>query len=161
MVEAELCGCAAACSTSGSQQMCSLTSVQHTLHLQDMRTQPHPQLKQQQLPWRPALTNDRRPAVDLFVSAQTHVDNSFGNSFSFTMNNIFGTHVMLEAARMTGTIKRFINVSTDEVYGETSLGKEHGESTAPPGALNATASTLQQRRTRACAPGSRVCLSHS
>jgi UDP-glucose 4,6-dehydratase len=58
---------------------------------------------------------------------QTHVDNSFGNSFSFTMNNIYGTHVMLEAARMTGNIKRFINVSTDEVYGETSLGKEHGE----------------------------------
>lgn len=60
------------------------------------------------------------------VFLQTHVDNSFGNSFSFTMNNIYGTHVMLEAARMTGTIKRFINVSTDEVYGETSLGKEHG-----------------------------------
>jgi dTDP-D-glucose 4,6-dehydratase len=33
---------------------------------------------------------------------------------------------MLEAARMTGTIRRFINVSADEVYGETSLGKEHG-----------------------------------
>lgn len=58
---------------------------------------------------------------------QTHVDNSFGNSLAFTMNNTYGTHVMLEAARMAGTIKRFINVSTDEVYGETSLGKEHGE----------------------------------
>lgn len=58
---------------------------------------------------------------------QTHVDNSFGNSLAFTMNNTYGTHVMLEAARMTGSIKRFINVSTDEVYGETSLGKEHGE----------------------------------
>lgn len=43
------------------------------------------------------------------------------------MNNTYGTHVLLEAARMTGTVKRFINVSTDEVYGETSLGKEHGE----------------------------------
>jgi UDP-glucose 4,6-dehydratase len=62
----------------------------------------------------------------MHFAAQTHVDNSFGNSFSFTMNNIYGTHVMLEAARMTGNIKRFINVSTDEVYGETSLGKEHG-----------------------------------
>lgn len=58
---------------------------------------------------------------------QTHVDNSFGNSLAFTMNNTYGTHVMLEAARMTSTIKRFINVSTDEVYGETSLGKETGE----------------------------------
>lgn len=91
------------------------------------------------------------------MSAQTHVDNSFGNSFSFTMNNIFGTHVMLEAARMTGTIKRFINVSTDEVYGETSLGKEHGESTAPPGALTSTACTLQQQRTRARLAAECVC----
>ena len=51
---------------------------------------------------------------------QTHVDNSFGNSFEFTRNNIFGTHVLLETARMAGTIKRFIHVSTDEVYGEAS-----------------------------------------
>lgn len=42
------------------------------------------------------------------------------------MNNTYGTHVLLEAARMNGGIRRFINVSTDEVYGETSLGKETG-----------------------------------
>eukprot|EP00798_Chlamydomonas_sp_ICE-L_P016599 gene16599-22839_t len=62
----------------------------------------------------------------MHFAAQTHVDNSFGNSLAFTMNNTFGTHVLLEASRMAGTIKRFINVSTDEVYGETSLGKEEG-----------------------------------
>lgn len=60
-------------------------------------------------------------------SLQTHVDNSFGNSLAFTMNNTYGTHVLLEACRMAGTIKRFINVSTDEVYGESSFGKELGE----------------------------------
>ncbi len=48
-------------------------------------------------------------------SAQTHVDNSFGNSLAFTMNNTYGTHVLLEAARVYGKIRRFINVSTDEV----------------------------------------------
>lgn len=57
---------------------------------------------------------------------QTHVDNSFGNSLAFTMNNTYGTHVLLEAARVHGGIRRFINVSTDEVYGESSLGKEFG-----------------------------------
>jgi dTDP-D-glucose 4,6-dehydratase len=31
------------------------------------------------------------------------------------MNNTYGTHVLLEAARKAGTIRRFINVSTDEV----------------------------------------------
>eukprot|EP00271_Cylindrocystis_brebissonii_P008723 TRINITY_DN23202_c0_g1_i1.p1 TRINITY_DN23202_c0_g1~~TRINITY_DN23202_c0_g1_i1.p1 ORF type:complete len:663 (-),score=116.50 TRINITY_DN23202_c0_g1_i1:816-2804(-) len=55
----------------------------------------------------------------MHFAAQTHVDNSFGNSFEFTKNNIYGTHVLLEACKVAGTIKRFIHVSTDEVYGET------------------------------------------
>ncbi|KAL5861953.1 hypothetical protein ACOSQ3_003244 [Xanthoceras sorbifolium] len=55
----------------------------------------------------------------MHFAAQTHVDNSFGNSFEFTKNNIYGTHVLLEACKTTGQIKRFIHVSTDEVYGET------------------------------------------
>ena len=53
----------------------------------------------------------------MHFAAQTHVDNSFGNSFSFTKSNILGTHVLLESAKMHH-VKRFIHVSTDEVYGE-------------------------------------------
>lgn len=53
----------------------------------------------------------------MHFAAQTHVDNSFGNSFQFTQNNIMGTHVLLESAKVAN-IKRFIHVSTDEVYGE-------------------------------------------
>lgn len=52
----------------------------------------------------------------MHFAAQTHVDNSFGNSFQFTQNNILGTHVLLESAKLAG-IKLFIHVSTDEVYG--------------------------------------------
>lgn len=55
----------------------------------------------------------------MHFAAQTHVDNSFGNSFEFTKNNIYGTHVLLEACKMAGNVQRFIHVSTDEVYGET------------------------------------------
>lgn len=54
----------------------------------------------------------------LHFAAQTHVDNSFGNSFAFTQTNIYGTHVLLESAKMCSTLKRFVHVSTDEVYGE-------------------------------------------
>ncbi|KAI0390022.1 dtdp-glucose-dehydratase [Xylariaceae sp. FL0594] len=50
-------------------------------------------------------------------AAQSHVDLSFGNSYGFTHTNVYGTHVMLESAKKVG-IKRFIHVSTDEVYGE-------------------------------------------
>jgi UDP-glucose 4,6-dehydratase len=62
----------------------------------------------------------------MHFAAQTHVDNSFGNSLAFTMNNTYGTHVLLECCRRHGKIRRFINVSTDEVYGETSLGRTSG-----------------------------------
>lgn len=55
----------------------------------------------------------------MHFAAHTHVDNSFGNSLAFTLNNTYGTHALLEACRVYGKIKRFINVSTDEVYGES------------------------------------------
>merc|ERR1712138_267366 len=54
----------------------------------------------------------------IHAAAQTHVDNSFGNSFAFTENNVMGTHVLVETAKSCG-IKRFIHVSTDEVYGSS------------------------------------------
>nr|GEX13805.1 hypothetical protein [Tanacetum cinerariifolium] len=39
--------------------------------------------------------------------------------FDFARNNIYGTHVLLEACKVSGQIRRIIYVSTDEVYGET------------------------------------------
>ncbi|POS82424.1 putative rhamnose biosynthetic enzyme 2, partial [Erysiphe pulchra] len=50
-------------------------------------------------------------------AAQSHVDLSFGNSYAFTHTNVYGTHVLLESAKKIG-IKKFIHISTDEVYGE-------------------------------------------
>lgn len=53
-------------------------------------------------------------------AAQSHVDNSFGNSISFTIDNILGTHSLIETCREYRGVKRFIHISTDEVYGEVS-----------------------------------------
>jgi len=55
----------------------------------------------------------------IHAAAQTHVDNSFGNSFAFTENNVMGTHVLVETAKVYGKLRRFIHVSTDEVYGSS------------------------------------------
>jgi dTDP-glucose 4,6-dehydratase len=55
------------------------------------------------------------------LAAESHVDNSINNPFPFVQSNVVGTMSLLEASRRKG-IKKFINVSTDEVYGE--LGKE-------------------------------------
>lgn len=57
----------------------------------------------------------------MHFAAQSHVDNSFGKSLDFTRDNVFGTHNLLECSRLYGKIKRFIHVSTDEVYGEVSM----------------------------------------
>lgn len=52
----------------------------------------------------------------MHFEAQTHVDNSFRNSFNFTQSHIFGAHVLLEEAKCHKGIKRFIHALTDEVY---------------------------------------------
>ncbi len=62
-------------------------------------------------------------SIDAVVhfASQTHVDNSFGNSLQFTIDNILGTHTLLECCKTYGKIKRFIHMSTDEVYGEVEI----------------------------------------
>jgi dTDP-glucose 4,6-dehydratase len=52
-------------------------------------------------------------------AAQSHVDNSFENALSFTMDNTHGTHVLIEACRQFIPDIEFIHFSTDEVYGES------------------------------------------
>jgi dTDP-glucose 4,6-dehydratase len=52
-------------------------------------------------------------------AAQSHVQTSFTDAIAYTNDNILGTHNLLEAARLhCKTLKLFIHVSTDEVYGE-------------------------------------------
>ena len=57
----------------------------------------------------------------IHFAAQSHVQNSFEDSIKFTYDNILGTHTLLEACRKYKKIKKFIHVSTDEVYGESML----------------------------------------
>ena len=50
-------------------------------------------------------------------AAESHVDRSIIDPSLFIKTNVIGTQVLLEAARVVG-IKKFLHVSTDEVYGE-------------------------------------------
>ena len=61
-------------------------------------------------------------------AAETHVDNSFGNSLSFTRSNVLGTHSLLEACKSHTYLVRFYHMSTDEVYGEIKEGSFHEKS---------------------------------
>lgn len=60
---------------------------------------------------------ENSPTMIIHFAAESHVDTSFGNSFKFTETNIMGTHVLLESARRYGRIRKFVHMSTDEVYG--------------------------------------------
>jgi len=51
-------------------------------------------------------------------AAESHVDNSIDNGKPFVMSNIVGTFNLLELARKNKQLKKFIQISTDEVYGD-------------------------------------------
>jgi dTDP-glucose 4,6-dehydratase len=61
--------------------------------------------------------------IDTIVhfAAESHVDRSILGPLVFTQTNVVGTHVLVECARAAG-VRRFVHVSTDEVYG--SLGAD-------------------------------------
>jgi dTDP-glucose 4,6-dehydratase len=54
-------------------------------------------------------------------AAQSHVQNSFDDSLQYTKDNVLGTHTLLEAVKKYNKVKKFIHVSTDEVYGESTI----------------------------------------
>ena len=70
----------------------------------------------------PAAVLDAVKDVEAIVNfaAETHVDRSIADPFAFSVTNGQGTHVLLEAARAHGL--RYIQVSTDEVYGSIETG---------------------------------------
>ncbi|MCM8825567.1 MAG: dTDP-glucose 4,6-dehydratase, partial [Candidatus Omnitrophica bacterium] len=55
-------------------------------------------------------------------AAETHVDRSLQSAGSFLKTDIFGTFVILEIVKKLKSFKKFIHVSTDEVYGSIESG---------------------------------------
>jgi len=70
-----------------------------------------------------ALVEKLMAGVDRVVhfAAESHVDRSIVEAEAFISTNVFGTYVMLQAARAAG-VSRFLHVSTDEVYGSVPTG---------------------------------------
>jgi len=62
--------------------------------------------------------------ADLIVNfaAETHVDRSIRNAGEFILTDVYGTFVLLEAFRANRRARSFVQISTDEVYGEVSTG---------------------------------------
>jgi dTDP-glucose 4,6-dehydratase len=63
-----------------------------------------------------------RSEIVVHFAAETHVDRSILSAGEFIHTDVFGTFVLLEAARRTAKLRRFIQISTDEVYGSIASG---------------------------------------
>ena len=54
-------------------------------------------------------------------AAESHVDRSIADASVFVKTNVLGTHILLEAAKERN-VRKFIHISTDEVYGSIRVG---------------------------------------
>lgn len=66
------------------------------------------------------LFEEEKPDITVNFAAESHVDRSIENPDIFLKTNILGTAVLMDACRKYG-IKRYHQVSTDEVYGDLPL----------------------------------------
>ena len=66
------------------------------------------------------LFNEHKPDIVVNFAAESHVDRSIENPGIFLQTNVLGTKVLMDACRKYG-IKRYRQVSTDEVYGDLPL----------------------------------------
>lgn len=63
-----------------------------------------------------------KPSYVINFAAESHVDRSIhGGAEIFICTNVVGTTVLLETLRHTPSVRKFVHVSTDEVYGSLSL----------------------------------------
>jgi len=74
------------------------------------------------------ITHEDLGVYDYIVNfaAESHVDNSIKDGKPFVRTNVEGTFNLLEVARKNPKLKKFIQISTDEVYGDMD---EYGEGT--------------------------------
>lgn len=72
-----------------------------------------------------------KPQAVAHFAAETHVDRSIQDAAPFIRTNIKGTQVLLDAARRHG-VRRFIHISSDEVYGEILRGSFKEDSPLSP-----------------------------
>ena len=109
-----------------------LTYAGNPENLTDLERNPRYQFRQADVADSPVVTDCMRGCeAVIHFAAETHVDRSIVNASDFIRTNVQGTHALLEAARNLG-VQRFLQISTDEVYGSLSEGAADEESPLQP-----------------------------
>jgi dTDP-glucose 4,6-dehydratase len=65
----------------------------------------------------------KQSGLIVHFAAETHVDRSILAAGDFITTDVYGTFVLLEAARDAPLLQRFVQISTDEVYGSVATGR--------------------------------------
>jgi dTDP-glucose 4,6-dehydratase len=79
-----------------------------------------------------ALLDAERVDVVVNFAAESHVDRSIEDHAPFLHTNVHGTIALLEASRAHRPLRRFVQVSTDEVYGSVPAGRVDEEAPLRP-----------------------------
>src|SRR5215468_1072482 len=88
-----------------------------------------------------ALLREERLDAIVNFAAESHVDRSIADQAPFLHTNVHGTLALLDAARTVGGVRRFLQVSTDEVYGSIAQGRATEEWAARPSSPYAASKT--------------------
>ena len=88
-----------------------------------------------------ALLREERLDTIVNFAAESHVDRSIVDQAPFLHTNVHGTLALLDAAHTVGGVRRFLQVSTDEVYGSIAEGRATEEWAARPSSPYAASKT--------------------
>ena len=110
-----------------------LTYAGNLENLKDIEDNPRYRFAKGDITDRELISNILRNRFDAIINfaAESHVDRSILDASPFIETNIKGTQILLEGARQYN-VARFVQVSTDEVYGSTEKGKFNEKSPLAP-----------------------------
>jgi dTDP-glucose 4,6-dehydratase len=102
----------------------AMTYAGNPANLRDVQDDPRYRFRRGDICDAGAVAEAIDPGVDAIVNfaAETHVDRSILDPKEFLRTDILGTHVLLEAQRER-SVPRYLQVSTDEVYGDVAAGE--------------------------------------
>ncbi|MBV9737545.1 MAG: dTDP-glucose 4,6-dehydratase [Candidatus Eremiobacteraeota bacterium] len=111
----------------------AVTYAGNPANLRDVENDPHYRFVKGDVADASAVREALKEPVDAIINfaAETHVDRSILDPEVFLKTDILGTHILLEAVREK-KIARYLQVSTDEVYGDVPQGESSEEAPLRP-----------------------------